>query len=118
MLLNRKIYESERDGLVYDGSHDIDAANATVALDVKEDGTLKRGVLLDIESDAEKYAVHKEGGTAAAIVALDTSYSGEDTEIVAPVYISGAFRESAVRTDAGLTAADRETLREKGIILK
>lgn len=118
MLLNGLIYESKNDGLIYDASHPIDADNVKVSLDVQKVGTLKRGTLLDISEDAKQYSVHKEKGIPCAIVALDTSCAETDTEVVVPVYTSGAYKESGIRTDVPLTEADKETLREKGIVLK
>lgn len=115
-LLNKQAYVMEKDKLVYDARHPIDAAAVQVTVTSDEGGEVKRGQLLDY-SDGE-YSIHSEGGEASVIVAEDTSYESDDSEITVAVYISGTFRTSEVIADPDITDADIETLRGKGIYLK
>lgn len=115
MKLNKEAYEVKRDNLVYDSSHQIDAKNVTVTVP-EGAGVFRRGEILDFKDG--KYAAHSEGGTASVIVAECASYSENDTEVAVPVYISGAFRQSACITSVELTETDIEALRSKGIYLK
>lgn len=115
-LLNRPAYAVEKDKLIYDATHLIDASAVQVTITKNEDGTIKRGQLLDFADGA--YSIHTESGEASAIVAEDTAYVSSDTSITAVVYISGAFRMNEVIADTDITAADIEALRSKGIYLK
>ena len=114
MKVNNEVYTLEKDSLVYDTSHPRDAKNITLASSGA--GVIKRGQVVDYADGA--YTLHTEGGVAAGIVAADTAYTAEDTEITVPVYISGTFRASACISGEGLTTADTENLRSKGIYLK
>lgn len=114
MKVNNEVYTMEKDSLVYDMSHPRDAKNITLASSGA--GVIKRGQVVDYADGA--YTLHAEGGVAAGIVAADTAYTAEDTEITVPVYISGTFRASACISGVELTTADTENLRSKGIYLK
>ncbi|MFG6330042.1 MAG: hypothetical protein K1W06_11350 [Lachnospiraceae bacterium] len=114
MKLNNEVYKMEKDNLVYDMSHPLDAKNITIALE--GEGVVKRGQVICYADGA--YTLHSAGGVAAGIVAEDTPYTAEDTEITVPVYISGTFRTSACISGVELTMADIENLRSKGIYLK
>lgn len=115
-LLNKQAYAMEKDKLVYDAKHPIDAAAVQVTITADESGVVKRGQLLDCK-DGE-YSLHASDGEASAIVAEDTSYASDDTEITIVVYISGTFRTSEVIANPDITDADIEALRGKGIYLK
>lgn len=115
-LLNKQAYAVERDRLVYDAKHPVDGAAVPVKITAEEDGVIKRGQVLDC-ADGE-YSVHAANGEASVIVAEDTDYAADDTEITVSVYISGSFRASEVIADPELTAGDMEALRGKGIYLK
>lgn len=115
-LLNKQAYAMEKDKLVYDTKHPIDATPVKVTITADESGIVKRGQLLDY-NDGE-YSLHTEGGEASAIVAEDTSYEAKDTEITIVVYISGTFRTSEIIADPDITEVDVEVLRGKGIYLK
>lgn len=114
MKLNNEVYKMEKDNLVYDMSHPLDAKNITIALE--GEGIVKRGQVIDYADGA--YTLHAAGGAAVGIVAEDTLYTAEDTEITVPVYISGTFRASACISGVELAVADTENLRSKGIYLK
>ncbi len=115
-LLNKMAYTVEKDKLVYDAKHPIDATVVQVTVGTDADGMLKRGQLLDCENGV--YSIHSEGGMPSAIIAEDTEYASEDMEIIVPVYISGTFRTSEVITEPEITVTDIENLRSKGIYLK
>lgn len=115
-LLNKPAYAVEKDRLIYDATHPIDANTVQVSITSGSEGEIERGQLIDYSNGS--YCVHAEGGEPSAIVAANASYDADDTEITVPVYISGTFRASEVKTDPELTTADLETLREKGIYLK
>ncbi|MCI8315196.1 MAG: hypothetical protein HFH74_09235 [Lachnospiraceae bacterium] len=115
-LLNKMAYTVEKDKLVYDAKHPIDATAVQVTVGVDADGILRRGQLLDCENGV--YSIHSEGGMPSAIIAEDTEYASEDMEIIVPVYISGTFRASEVITEPEITVTDIENLRSKGIYLK
>ncbi len=114
--LNNIAYTVEKDKLVYDMKHPIDATAVQVAIESCANGVLKRGQLLDFDNDA--YSIHSESGTPSAIVARDATYTSDDTEVVVAVYTSGSFRASEVISDPEITIADIEGLRSKGIYLK
>jgi len=113
--LNEEAYKVERDKLVYDSSHPVDAKNVTVTVP-EGTGIFKRGEILDFKDG--KYAVHTEGGTASVIVGENTPYAEDDTELAVPAYISGSFRLSECFASVELTERDIESLRAKGIYLK
>ena len=115
-LLNRPVYAVEKDRLIYDAAHPIDATTVQIAVPADGNGMIKRGQLLDCTDGV--YGIHAETGDPSAIVAEDTSYAADDTEVAAVVYISGSFRESEIFAEPGITAADKEVLRSKGIYLK
>lgn len=116
MVLNKEAYRHEPDNLIYDSSHGLDASNAVVKLEEGKTGSLKRGQILDFTTNA--FQIHTAEGKASAIVAEDTEYAADDTEITVPIYISGTFRKSACISDVELSAADVEELRYRGIYLK
>ncbi|RKI24666.1 hypothetical protein D7V82_14665 [bacterium 1xD8-6] len=116
MQLNQKAYSVEPDNLIYGHSHPVDADNATVSVPEGTAGVLARGQVLDFSEGA--YMPHAEGGKASVIVAEDTAYAEDNTEVTVPVYISGCFRKSACIAGTDLTVSDEEELRAKGIYLK
>ena len=115
-LLNKKVADMVPDRLVYDATHPTDGMNVVIDLDGDSAGVLKRGQIIDY--DGEKCQMHAENGKVAYIVAADTSYSADDTEVVAQVYISGSFRQDACIADPALTDADLNDFRKLGIYLK
>ena len=72
--------------------------------------------MIDVANGA--YALYAKSGTPAAIVATTTTVGETETKVPVEVYESGEFKETALITTEALTAADKETLREKNIILK
>jgi hypothetical protein len=116
MLLNKQAYEVKSDTLIYDGSHPLDGSAYAVTVPGDAAGTIVKGQVIDVKDGA--YSIHAASGTPAAVAAEDVSYDGTEGTITVPVYTSGALRISEVVADPELTAADIETLREKGIILK
>jgi hypothetical protein len=117
-LLNREAYSIEKDKLIYDSGHPIDATTVQVSIASDSEGVIKRGQLLFVNSDGVYSIARADGDEASVIAAADTSYSADDTDIVVEAYISGTFNKSAIVTTDELKAADVETLRSKGIYLK
>lgn len=116
--LNQDAYEVGKDNLIYDHRHPIDARNVSVVVPEGKGGTLKRGQVIDFDETGGTYEPHKEGGVANCIVARDTDYAGDETEVTVNVYIGGDFRMSECLSDTELTSSDMEHLRSSGIILK
>lgn len=115
-LLNNLAYTVEKDRLVYDAKHPIDATAVQVMVESSTGGILKRGQLLDFDNNV--YSIHSAEGAPSAIVARDATYTSDDTEVVAAVYTSGTFRASKVISEPEITMADTEGLKSKGIYLK
>lgn len=115
-LLNKPAYAVEKDRLIYDATHPIDASAVRVGIKAESGGVIKRGQVIDINGDI--YNIHAENGNVSVIAAENVSYASDETEVTVPVYTSGTFRKSKVIAEPELTAADVETLREKGIYLK
>lgn len=115
-VLNNLAYTVEKDRLVYDAKHPIDATAVEVMVESGADGILKRGQLLDFGDNA--YSIHSDGGVPSAIVARDAAYTSDDTEVVVAVYTSGTFRASEVIAEPEISMTDIEGLRSKGIYLK
>lgn len=114
-MLSNEEYTVDKDKLIYDSYKIIDATNVPVQVP-EGSGILKRGQVIDF--DDEKYKPHVENGTPNRIIATDTPYGEDDSEVVATTYISGDFRESACITGVELTVTDKENLRKSGIVLK
>lgn len=124
--LNRLIGESESDGLIYDGTHAIDAGAVAFVNAEHEAGELERGQVLFIATSsystshalvaAGSYVKDSTKGDPGAIVAENTSYAEDDGSVTVPVYTSGAFRLSKIKT--ALDNVKIEKLREKNIIVK
>lgn len=115
-LLNKKVYEVKTDHLIYDTKHPTDATNMQVSITPVADGTIRRGQVIDVSDGV--YTLHAESGVPSCIAAVDVDYTADDTDVIVPCYITGSFRAERVIASPELTAADMETLREKGIILK
>lgn len=115
-LLNKQAYVMEKDKLVYDAKHPIDVAAVQVKITAEKSGVVKRGQILDCADGV--YSVHVKDGKVSVIVAEDTSFAADDTEITVVVYVSGTFRISEVISDSELTEGDIEALRGNGIYLK
>ena len=115
-LLNKEAYVVEKDKLVYDAKHPIDAAAVRVKITAGESGVIRRGQVLDCAGGVN--SVHAADGSVSAIAAEDTSYVTGDTEITVAAYISGTFRASEVIAEPELTDGDIEAFRGKGIYLK
>lgn len=115
-LLNKTAYVVEKDKLIYDFRHPIDAVNLEVSVPAETAGEIKRGQVLDVASGV--YGVHAKSGVPCAIAAEDTSYAADETKVTVSAYISGSFRISEVVANPELSASDLEALRSKGIYLK
>lgn len=89
--------------------------------------TLKRGTLLDLSTGSngnDKYVIHGTQAAAGetltpnAILAEDAEV-GTSADVIAPAYRTGHFAENklVVATGATISAADKEALRDVGILL-
>lgn len=114
--LNKQAYAMEKDGLIYDAKHPIDAIAVQVSIAAEDSGEISRGQLLDCTDGV--YSIHTTDGVASAIAAENVSYAADDTDITVTVYVSGSFRAGQVISDPEITDADMEVLRSKGIYLK
>lgn len=117
-ILNKEAYAVEPDHLIYDRYRLIDSWTIPVTVSSGTAGTLQRGQVVDFNAETGIYELHKEGGVAKCIVARNTVYTEDETEVATHVYISGDFRASACVTDVELTMGDIEHLRDSGIVLK
>lgn len=116
--LNKEAYTVEPDHLIYDHYRLIDSWTIPVMVSGGKAGVLKRGQVIDFNTETEAYEPHKSEGMAKYIVARNTAYIEAETQVPTLVYISGNFRTSACVTDVELTAGDIEHLRDGGIVLK
>lgn len=114
--LNKQAYAMEKDGLIYDAKHPIDAIVVQVPIAAEEPGEISRGQLLDCTDGV--YSIHTTDGAASAIAAENVSYAADDTDIAVAAYVSGSFRASQVIAEPEITDADLKMLRSKGIYLK
>lgn len=125
-----RLYESEfinpYDGLIAASNPPADVFHITIRK-VSTVTTLKRGTLLDLSSGTGgdgKYVIHgtakgeNETLTANAILAEDVEV-GTDTDVTALAYRTGHFcrNKIIVGTGATISAADKEALRDVGILL-
>ncbi len=117
-ILNSPAYVVGKDKLIYDGTYPIDGDSVPVTIAADTDGVIRRGTIIDFNGEKGEYTIHKEGGSPNRIVAEDTEYMAEDTEVVVPTYAGGTFRSSEITAEPELGEADIETLRSLGIHLK
>lgn len=110
-----KAYEIGSDNLVLDGQN-IDVKNIEITVPATA-GKISRGQIIDRIAADGTYEPHKTEGSANVIVAQDVEYAAEASKVVAPCYVTGSFRADAVIATPALTAADKEALRNGGIIL-
>lgn len=111
------LYESKTigtDGLVYDLNPATEAFMVTIKANA---GELKRGTVLAIGSDGKMIVLGAGEGTANCILCDDTVVGAEDT--VAAAYRAGHFavEKLAVAAAYTITAADKEALRDAGILV-
>lgn len=116
-----KMYESMTigtDGLVYGLNPAVEAFFVTIRAQDAEK-TLARGTVLALSADDGKMIVlgAEEGAPANCVLCDDTIVGTEDVKAVA--YRKGHFTiEKLIVADGyELTAADKETLRDAGILL-
>lgn len=115
-----KLYESKTigtDGLIYGLNPAVDAFFVTIrALDAEK--TLERGTVLALSAtDGKMVVLGAEEAPANCVLADDTVVGTEDVKAVA--YRKGHFAIEKLHVADGykLTAADKETLRDAGILL-
>lgn len=110
-----KAYEIGSDNLVLDGQN-IDVKNIEITVDSGA-GKVSRGQIIDRKAADGTYVPRATEGEANVIVAQDVEYAAGANKVVAPCYVTGSFRADAVIASPALTAADKEALRNGGIIL-
>lgn len=114
--LNAEGYTVTQDNLIAGNAQNLRGRVVEVTVTAAQVKEIKRGQVIDV-SDG-KYSLHAKGGTPSVIAAETVEVDQEATKVPIEVYDSGEFRELYLITSEALTAADRETLREKNIILK
>lgn len=117
-VANKLAYTQTPDNLIYDFKHPIDAENVELSISAAEDGTVKRGQVIDLNLDTGAYALHTGAGTPSVICAEDVPYVAGASTLVVPAFTSGSFRLSELVMSSSLSAVMVEGLREKGIFLK
>ena len=115
--LNTEGYTVTQDNLIAGNAQNLRGRVVEVTVTAAQVKEIKRGQVIDITSDG-RYSLHAKGGTPSVIAAETVEVDQEATKVPIEVYDSGEFRELYLITSEALTASDRETLREKNIILK
>ena len=115
--INTEGYTVTQDNLIAGNAQNLRGRVVEVTVTAAQVKEIKRGQVIDITSDG-RYSLHAKGGTPSVIAAETVEVDQEATKVPIEVYDSGEFRELYLITSEALTAADRETLREKNIILK
>ena len=111
------LYESMTvgtDGLVYDLNPATEAFMVTIKANA---GTLKRGTVLAVGSDNKMVVLGSGTGTANCILCDDIVVGSADVKVAA--YRAGHFTVEKLTVASGytITAADKEALRDAGILL-
>lgn len=114
--LNTEGYSVGTDNLIAGNSQHISGRVVEIAVSAGTVTKIKRGQVIDVANGV--YALHAKSGTPAAIVATTIAVEASETKVPVEVYESGEFNEMALISAEAITAADKETLREKNIILK
>lgn len=115
--LNTEGYTMTPDNLIAGNAQNLRGRVVEVTVTAAQVKEIKRGQVIDVTSEG-KYSLHAKGGTPSVIAAETVEVNPEATKVSIEVYDSGEFRELHLITSEALTAADKETLREKNIILK
>lgn len=115
-----KLYESKEitsDGLIYSLNPSVEAFFVTIrAVDTEK--IFPRGTVLALsDADGKMIVLGSEDATANCILCDDTAVGNEDVKAMA--YRCGHFavEKLTVADDYTITAADKEKLREVGILL-
>jgi len=116
--LSRKVGEMEHDGLVTDLNPPVRVAGGTIAK-LTTAATYKRGTLLG-KADATGLLSLYDGTTTPDCILCDDTEIGIDADVTVPVYMAGCFNPDKVTVaDAyTITEADKDKLRERGIVFK
>ncbi len=106
------------DNLIAENNHALAAGTVTVA---SGEGQLERGSLLKRDPSTNKFvlaSILPVGGVAETILAVDVDATSADA--VADAYVSGDFKEDALKVSDGytITEDDRVNLKNAGIYLK
>lgn len=116
MQLNTSGYTVGHDGLIYGDGQPFDGKIVEIEVAAGEVSEIKRGQIIDFAE--EKYKLHATSGVPSAIAAETVQVDKSATKVQIEVYTSGTFKESGIVTAVELTSDDKETLRQKNIILK
>lgn len=113
--LVNKIGESAMDNLIAKPFPPVDAFGVTIPAGA---GVLKRGTVLALNGDAYAVLAAANTGKANCVLADDVDASG-DAPVTAVAYRTGHFNIGALIVADGytMTAADKEALRNGGILL-
>ncbi len=121
--LSRKLGEMVPDGLIADPIPVIQTAGAVIGT-IEAGTTIKRGTVLGKSATDGKLAVLGTGGAdleAYGILCDDITADAEAiTDAPVVIYTAGCFNSNKVSAAEGysITAADIDTLRKYGIVLK
>lgn len=113
------LYESktiDTDGLIYGLNPAAEAFMVTIKA-LSAPATLKRGTVLAIDTDKKMVVLGSGAGTANCVLCDDTEVGTSDVKALA--YRTGHFavEKLTVADSYAITAADKEALRDAGILL-
>lgn len=116
--LSRKLGEMEFDGLVTDLNPPVRIGGGAIAA-AAADILLERGTLLGKAADTGKLSLY-DGTTTPDCILCDDTEIGTTEDVAAAVYMAGCFNPDKITVADGytLTVADKDKLRERGIVFK
>lgn len=115
---SRKVGEMEFDGLVTDINPRTRIAGGTIAM-LTTAATYKRGTILG-KADADGKLSIYDGTTTPDCILCDDTEIGTTEDVAVAAYMAGCFNPDKVTVADGyaLTEADKDKLRERGIVFK
>lgn len=116
--LRNKLGEMEYDGLVAGLNPPVRVDGGTIGK-LTEAAVLKRGTLLGKAEDTGPLSLYGGTGTPDCILCDDTEI-GADEDVTTAVYKAGCFDLEKLTVAEGytVTGADKDKLRERGIVFK
>lgn len=119
--LDSTIGTVEYDNLIYDLYPPAEVFSVELAAGT---GTLERGSLLDLSSKDSNYVIHGTTAgtgdtlTANCVLAEDVTLDSAN-EVIGQAYRTGHFAQNMLKIKSGstITEADKENLRDVGILL-
>ena len=116
--LSRKLGEMEHDGLVTGINPKVRIDGGTIAA-LGTAATYKRGTLLGKDDATGKLSLY-DGATTPDCILCDETEIGTTEDVVVAAYMAGCFNpDKVIVADSyTLTEADKDKLRERGIVFK